>query len=114
MITDIFCKIIKGELPSKEVYRDEEVLVIEDINPQAPIHLLVIPIKHYGDLSDFSDEEASVLGKMLLVANKVAKDRGLGNGYRLVINDGEDGGKLVPHLHIHILGGKNLGPKIVR
>lgn len=114
MITDVFCKIISGEIPSKEVYRDEDFIVVEDINPQAPVHLLVIPIKHYEKLSDFSQLDASLLGKALLVVDKVATDQGLDKGYRVVINEGEHGGKLVPHLHLHILGGKNLGPKIVK
>ena len=114
MITDVFCKIINRELPSKEIYRDEDFIVVEDINPQAPVHLLVIPIKHYEKLSDFSDSDAQLLGKALLLADKIATDKGLDKGYRLVLNEGEHGGKLVPHLHFHILGGKNLGHKVTQ
>ena len=90
-------------------------MVIKDINPQAPVHLLVIPVKHFEKIDDIKSKDASLLGKGLLIADKVAHDSGLGDkGYRLIINEGEDGGKLVPHLHIHLLGGKKLGPKIVR
>jgi histidine triad (HIT) family protein len=114
MITDVFCKIINGELPSDPVYQDDDFIVIKDIKPATPTHLLVIPKKHYEQLSDFTEADAPLLGKALLVAEKVAKQVGLDKGYRLVLNEGEHAGKLVPHLHIHVLGGKNLGPKIVK
>lgn len=114
MITDIFCKIINGELPSDPVYQDDDFIVIKDIKPATPVHLLVIPKKHYEKLSDFKPEDAELLGQGLLLVEKIAKQVGLDKGYRLVVNEGEHGGKLVPHLHIHILGGKNLGPKIVK
>lgn len=114
MITDVFCKILNGELPSTAVYKDDDFWVIKDINPEAPVHLLIIPIKHYEKLSDFSGSDSSLLGKALLVADKVATQEGLDKGYRLVLNEGEHGGKLVPHLHFHLLGGKRLGPKIIK
>jgi histidine triad (HIT) family protein len=114
MDKDIFCKIIQGEVQGEPVYQDNDFIVIKDIQPAAPVHLLVIPKKHYGGLADFSESDAPLLGRALLVAEKVARQQGLDQGYRLVLNEGEHGGKLVPHLHIHILGGKNLGPKIVR
>ena len=88
-------------------------MVLRDINPQAPVHLLIVPIEHRFDIHDFKGKEL-LLGKALLVADKVAHDLKLEKGYRLILNEGEDGGKLVPHLHIHLLGGKKLGPKIVR
>ena len=113
MIEDIFCKIVSGELPGDVVYRDDEVLVIRDIHPQAPVHLLVMPVKHYGGIGDFMKEDGHLLGRMLSIAHEVALKEGLEQGYRLVLNEGEHGGKLVPHLHIHLLGGKRLGPKIV-
>ena len=111
---DIFCRIIKGEFPDNTVYRDDEVMVIKDIHPQAPVHLLVIPKKHFQSLEDFTENEAALLGKLLLTAEKIAQHEGLKDGYRLIINKGEHGGQQVPHLHIHVLGGKPLGPKIVR
>lgn len=114
MITDVFCKIIKGELPSEPVYRDDEVIVLKDIKPNAPVHLLVMPIKHFESLDEATQEDGLLLGKMLLIANKVAREANLDKGYRLVINKGEHGGQLVPHLHIHVLGGKHLGAKLVQ
>lgn len=115
MISDIFCKIIKGEIRADIVYQDDDFWVIKDIHPAAPVHLLIIPVKHFESINDVQADGASLLGKGLMVANKVAHQIGLGeNGYRLIINEGEHGGKLVPHLHIHLLGGKRLGPKIVK
>ena len=117
MSEDIFCKIIKGELghdEDKTVIRDDDFMVIHDIHPQAPVHLLIIPVKHFTSLSDFKEEDAGLLGKALIMADKVANKVGLINGYRLIINKGADGGQVVPHLHIHLLGGEKLGPKIVK
>ncbi|MEK7124945.1 MAG: histidine triad nucleotide-binding protein [Patescibacteria group bacterium] len=114
MISDIFCKIIKGELKSDPVFEDKDFLVIKDIKPAAPVHLLVVPKKHFDGLAEFKTKDAALLGRALLTAERIAKEQGLGRGYRLVLNEGEHGGKLVPHLHIHILGGKRLGPKIVQ
>ena len=114
MIDDIFCKIINGELPSQEVYRDEDVLVIKDIAPQAPVHLLIIPIKHFTGLEDVAEHDEALLGKLFRTAHDMAKKQNLDHGYRLIVNEGQHGGKLVPHLHIHLLGGKNLGSKIVK
>ena len=115
MIQDIFCKIIKGELPAEKVYEDDDFLVIKDIKPVAPIHLLIITKKHYDSLYNFKEEDASLLGRALLVAEKVAQQVGIHDkGYRLVINEGVHGGKLVPHFHIHLLGGRPLGPKILK
>lgn len=110
---DIFCKIIRGEVPSNVVYRDDDVWVVKDIYPQAPVHLLAVPVRHCDSLGDMKEADASLLGKVLLAAHKAAQDAGLGDGYRLIINEGEHGGKEVPHFHVHILGGKNLGAKIV-
>ena len=110
MIDDVFCKIINGELKADEVYRDADVLVIRDIKPQAPVHLLVMPIEHVDGVGDASPD---LLGKLVATAHKVAAQEGLTKGYRLILNEGEHGGKLVPHLHIHLLGGKALGAKIV-
>lgn len=115
MIEDIFCKIIKGEIKADSVYKDEDFWVIKDINPKAPVHLLVVPVKHIDCIGDIGKEDALLLGKGLMLAHKVAVDAGISEkGYRLIINEGQDGGKLVPHLHIHVLGGKNLGSKLVK
>jgi len=112
MIDDIFCKIIKGELPADKVYEDDEFLVIKDIHPQAPVHLLIIPKKHIFGMHDATQE---LLGQAMMVADKVAQHVGVvEKGYRLILNEGEHGGKLVPHFHIHLLGGKALGTKIVK
>ena len=116
MIQDVFCKIIKGELKAEVIYKDDDFWVIKDLNPQAPIHLLIIPAKHYTSLEDFLEgENSALLGKSLIVAHKVAHQVGIAQtGYRLIMNEGEDGGKLIPHLHLHLLGGKRLGPKIIK
>lgn len=116
MIDDVFCKIINGEIKGDFVYRDEDFIVIKDINPQAPVHLLIVPAKHFTSLEDFMEgNDNGLLGKALVVAHKIAHQVGIAEkGYRLIINEGEYGGKLVPHLHIHLLGGKKLGPKIVK
>lgn len=115
-MSDIFCKILAGEIGADAVYKDEDFWVIKDINPQAPVHLLIIPAKHFTSLEDFMEgDNNGLLGKALVIAHKVAHQVGItGKGYRLIINEGEYGGKLVPHLHIHLLGGKKLGPKIVQ
>lgn len=114
MITDVFCKIIQGELKGDAVYRDDDIVVLKDISPKAPVHLLVVPVKHIESLDAATDADAALMGKMMLVAQKVAKDAGLERGYRLIVNTGRHGGQLVPHLHLHILGGKDLGAKIVQ
>ena len=111
MIDDIFCKIISGQLSADKVYEDDEFIVIKDIHPQAPVHLLIIPKKHVFGMHDASPE---LLGKAMMVADKVAQQIGIHEkGYRLILNEGEHAGKLVPHLHIHLLAGKRLGAKIV-
>jgi histidine triad (HIT) family protein len=116
LIDDVFCKIVAGEIKADVVYKDEDFWVIKDINAQAPVHLLIIPAKHVTSLEDFMEGNNEVLlGKALKVAHKVAHQVGIAEkGYRLILNEGEDGGKLVPHLHIHLLGGKKLGPKLVK
>ena len=116
MLDDVFCKVVKGEIKAEVVYRDDDFLAIKDINPQAPVHLLIVPAKHFTSLEDFMEgNNNGLLGKGLLVAHKVAHQVGIAEqGYRLIINEGEYGGKVVPHLHIHLLGGKKLGPKIVK
>lgn len=115
MITDIFCKIIKGELKADVVYKDENFWVVKDINPSAPVHLLIISVKHFEGVSELKGSDSEIMGKIFLVADKVAKEVGIrDNGYRLIVNEGRDGGKLVPHFHMHLLGGKKLGSKLVK
>ncbi len=110
MIDDVFCKVISGEFKGDFVYRDDEVVAIRDIKPQAPVHILVMPTRH---IDGMQDADGHTLGRLLEVARQVAAEQGLEKGYRIIINEGDDGGKLVPHLHVHLLGGRRLGPKIV-
>ncbi len=108
-ISCIFCQIASGEVPSEILYQDEEVIAFRDINPQSPTHLIIIPKKHIPSLAHLSEAESSLIGDMVNVANQLARREGISaSGYRLVINCGEQGGQLVPHLHMHLLGGRNL------
>ncbi len=109
----IFCRIVAGELPSDTLYQDDEVLAFRDINPLAPTHVLIIPKRHIALLSDLTDDEVSLIGRMVGVANKLARQEGIaGKGYRLVVSSGEDGGQVVPHLHVHLLGGRRLSDRL--
>ena len=109
----IFCKIIKKEIPSSLVYEDEEILAFRDINPLAPVHILVIPKKHIEYVTNLKEEDELLIGKIYTVINKIAKQEGINeNGFRVVVNCGEDGMQEVKHLHFHILGGKKLGINI--
>ncbi len=110
----LFCKIIKGEVPSNKVYEDEEILAFYDINPAAPIHILVIPKKHIDSLAKIEKEDELLIGKIYGVINKIAEEKGFKEkGYRVIVNCGENGGQEVMHLHFHILAGTKLGDKIV-
>ncbi len=105
----IFCQIVAGKVPGEILYQDEEVVVFHDINPQAPVHLLITPRKHIPSLAQLSEVESPLIGHMVDVANELAKREGISeSGYRLVINCGEEGGQLVAHLHMHLLGGRQL------
>lgn len=105
----IFCQIVAGEVPSDIVYQDEEVVAFRDINPVTPTHLLIIPKRHIPSLAHLSETELPIIGHMVKVANQLAREGGVAeSGYRLVINCGEQGGQLVPHLHMHLLGGRRL------
>ena len=105
----VFCQIVSKKIPSDIVYQDGEVLAFRDINPQAPVHLLVIPKKHIASLAELAEEELPLMGRMVRVASKLAEREGVSeSGYRLVINCGREGGQLVPHLHLHLLGGRQL------
>ena len=102
---NLFCKIIKGEIPSNKVYEDDEVLAFKDIHPKAPVHFLIIPKKHIQSLAHAEPEDNALLGKMLGLTRKLAMQEGAVNGFRVIINTGRDGGQEVDHLHIHVLGG---------
>lgn len=110
----VFCKIIKGEIPSRKFYEDELMIVIADINPKAEKHYLAIPKKHYKMLNEMTDGDASDLGRIIKKIGEIAPSLGLSNGFRFVINQGEDGMQTVPHLHIHLLGGQKLGEQNYR
>jgi histidine triad (HIT) family protein len=104
----LFCRMIRGEIPTKKVYEDEETFVFEDIKPQAPTHVLIIPKRHIVDVKEAKKEDAEIIGKMHLVAAKIARDRKIENGYRTVFNVGPGAGQSVFHLHLHLLGGRTL------
>jgi histidine triad (HIT) family protein len=105
----IFCKIIDGKLPSDIVYRDERIIAFRDINPIAPVHLLIIPRKHIPSIRDLKDNDLPILGQMTVVANKLARDEGIADGgYRLILNCGPEAGQTVFHIHMHLLGGRTL------
>jgi len=106
----IFCRMASHEMPAKIIYEDDQCLVLQDINPQAPVHLLVIPRKHISSLNDACEEDAALLGHMLMVVGRMAREHGIdGSGYRTVINTNAEAGQTVFHLHIHVLGGRLLG-----
>ena len=105
----IFCKIAAGEIPSSKVYEDSQVLAFRDIHPQAPVHVLIIPKKHYAALNEMTDKEEVLLGHMVHAAKIIAANEGVArSGYRVTINCGPDGGQVVQHVHLHLLGGRNL------
>ncbi len=108
MSDTIFGQIIRKEIPAQIVYEDDDVLAFKDINPQAPVHLLVIPKQPIPQLSQTQPQDQALLGKLLLTAQQIAAAEGLTQGYRVVINNGDDGGQTVYHLHLHILGGRSL------
>lgn len=111
----IFCKIVAGSIPSKKVYEDEDILAFHDINPAAPVHVLVIPKQHVASLADCGPEHAQMLGKLLVKVGEIARSLELADGYRTVLNTGRVGGQEVYHLHAHILSGPQpVGPLLTR
>ncbi|MCD6351455.1 MAG: histidine triad nucleotide-binding protein [Armatimonadetes bacterium] len=103
----LFCRIAEGEIPSDIVYQDEEIVAFRDINPQGPVHILVIPRQHLAGMNDARDDQAALLGRLLLVARQLAEEEGIAqSGYRLVINQGRQAGQSVDHLHVHLIGGR--------
>ncbi len=106
----IFCKIIDHEIPSDIVYEDDDVLAFNDISPQAPVHILIIPKKHVASVNDLADSSADVIGQLVIRAKRLAQERGIDeSGYRLVINCNAQGGQTVFHIHLHLMGGRQLG-----
>jgi len=102
----IFCKICDGQIPSDQVYSDDQVIVFKDIHPKAPVHLLVVPREHVESLNQLEKQHAELIAHLMLLLPKLAKEQGLHDGFRTVINTGPAGGQIVFHLHIHLLGGK--------
>lgn len=109
----VFCKIASGEIPSTKVYEDESVIAFKDLNPQAPIHILVVPKKHYDNVLDV-EENDNIISKIYYVINKIAKQEGFDKeGFRVINNCGENAGQTVMHMHFHVIAGKKLGEGIV-
>ncbi len=104
----VFCAIIKGDIPASKVYEDDKMCVFKDLSPKAKVHLLAVPKTHFKLLSEMGEEEGATLAYMMKKIPQIAAENGCGNGYRLVINQGDDAGQTVFHLHIHILGGETL------
>jgi len=105
----IFCKLAVKEIPAQAVYEDDEIFAFHDVNPQAPVHILVVPKKHFVNILDVTESETELLGKMLLVATRIAADQGFaGDGFRVVVNCNRDGGQSVDHLHFHLLAGRRM------
>lgn len=111
----LFAKIIRGEIPSDKVYEDDRVTAFRDIRPAAPVHILVVPAKVIPTVDDLTDEDEALVGHMVLVARRLARQEGIAaSGYRLIFNCNEDGGQEVFHLHLHLIGGRRLGPMVQR
>jgi histidine triad (HIT) family protein len=113
-MSTIFSKIIDGELPADIMYKDEQVTAFRDINPQAPIHVLIVPNKEIATVNDIAEEDEQLIGHMVTVAKRIAEQEGISEkGYRLLINCNRDGGQVVFHLHMHLFGGHPLGPMLM-
>lgn len=104
----IFCKIANHEIDSENVYEDDEVIAFNDLDPQAPVHVLIIPKEHISSANELTLGNKDIVGKIFMIASKIASDMSLDRGYRIVNNCGEDGGQTVEHLHFHLLGGRNM------
>ena len=110
----IFCKIVRGEIPCRKGYEDDEVLAFHDIRPAAPVHFMLVPKLHLASLMEAEEVHGALIGRMLLLVPKLAKEQGLDNGFRTVINTGKGGGQEVFHLHIHVIGGGSVPPMMRR
>ncbi len=109
----IFCKIVRGEIPSRKVYEDDEIFAFHDINPAAPVHFMIIPKKHIASLGDARDEDRDVLGRIMVMAGRLAREQGSTDGFRTIVNTGRVGRQDVYHLHVHILGGDKALPGMI-
>ena len=105
-VSCLFCQIIAGKIPSTPVFQDDRVYAFADINPQAPVHVLIVPREHIASLHEAEEGHRELLGHLLGTAAEIARQKGLGKGYRVVVNIGADGGQTVDHLHLHLLGGR--------
>lgn len=111
----VFCKIVRGEIPSRKVHEDDEILAFHDIHPHAPVHFIIIPKRHIASLAECDMSHQALLGKMLALAPRLAREQGAADGFRTIVNTGRVGGQEVYHLHMHVIGGPNpLGPMIRR
>jgi histidine triad (HIT) family protein len=111
----IFCKIVRGEIPSKKIYQDDEVIAFHDIRPLASVHFMVVPNQHIGSLAEVTEEDRALMGKILVVASRLAKEQGCTDGFRTIVNTGRVGGQEVHHMHLHVIGGAEpLGPMLAR
>ncbi len=111
----VFCKIVNGEIPAKVVYEDDKVMAFHDINPQAPVHILVIPKEHIPTVNDLEEKHKELIGHIFMVIKEIAKEMGIAeSGYRVLVNCNRDGGQEIYHLHFHLLGGAPLGPMVCR
>ncbi len=109
----IFCKIASGEIPSKKIYEDENIIAFRDINPQAPVHFLVVPKEHIASAMEINSENSSIIARCFEVIADITKKEGLSEGFRVINNCGENGGQTVMHLHFHVLSGRKLGETMV-
>ena len=105
----LFCRIIRGQIPSKKIYEDDDVFAFEDINPQSPTHVLIVPKRHFAGLKEAEQADAELIGRCHLVAARIARERKIEQGYRTVLNVGPGAGQSVFHLHVHLIGGRSLG-----
>ncbi|MDD3807850.1 MAG: histidine triad nucleotide-binding protein [Candidatus Marinimicrobia bacterium] len=108
MIDCLFCKIVEGEIPSEKVYEDEHFLAFKDINPKAPVHILIIPKEHISRVENLEENQVEMVGRLILLAKDIAHQQRIKNGFRLIFNNGPDAGQAVEHIHLHLLGGRKL------
>ena len=111
----VFCKIVRGEIPSRKVYEDADILAFHDIQPVAPVHFMLVPKKHVASLYELTPDDAPVMGRIMTLAGKLAREQGAEDGFRTIVNTGRVGRQEVPHVHLHVIGGPEpLGPMIPR